>query len=108
MIDVLIERLKSLREMLQANANADWSENDPNKEFKALAKIVKGHIPTERDLAIERLSHIICDDDVEAAYDRLVAQAEIDGGVAAWDFVTIWQPFENDDLTVTDVLGMEI
>lgn len=108
MISTLIERLESLHEMMQANANADWSENDPNEEFKALAEIVKGHIPTERDLAIERLSHIICDEDVEAAYDRLIAQQEIDGSVDACDYVTIWQPFENDGLTVDEVLSMEI
>lgn len=102
---VLINKLNELEEMLRTNAAADWSENDPKEEFAALADIVKAALPTDRDHAIDELSHLICDDDVEAAYERLLAQSEIDGSVDAWDFVTIWQPFENDGWTVDDLLG---
>jgi hypothetical protein len=102
---VLIKKLNELEEMLRTNAAADWSENDPSEEFAALADIVKAALPTDRDHAIDELSHLICDDDVSEAYDRLLAQSEIDGSVDAWDFVTIWQPFENDGWTVDDLLG---
>lgn len=102
---VLIERLTSLQEMLKANAKADWSENDPAEEFKALAEIVKGYLPTQRDHAIDELSHLICNEDVESAYDQLIAQAEIDGSCDAWTIVDVWQPFENDGWTVDDLLG---
>ena len=101
----LIKKLEELEKMLRTNAKADWSENDPTEEFTALADIVKAALPTQRDHAIDELSHLICDDDVNAAYERLLAQSEIDGNVDAWDFVTIWQPFENDGWTVDDLLG---
>lgn len=100
----LIDKLTELEKMLRTNAKADWSENDPKEEFTTLAKFVKDALPTQRDHAIDELSRIICDDDVEAAYDRLLAQSEIDGSVDAWDFVIIWQPYENDGLTVDDIL----
>lgn len=102
---MLINKLKELEKMLRTNVKADWSENDPSEEFKELAKFVKNSLPTQEDHAIDELSHLICDDDVKAAYDRLLAQSEIDGSVDAWDFVTIWQPFENDGWTVDDLLG---
>jgi len=103
----LIKRLESLHEMLVANTSVDWSENDPSEEFQNLADIVKGYIPTDRQDAIENLSHFICDDDVEEAYDRLLAQQEIDGSVSAWDFVIVYEPYENKQLTVDDILNME-
>jgi len=102
---VLIERLTSLQEMLNANAKADWSENDPAEEFKAMAEIVKGYLPTQRDHEIDELGKLISDDDVEDALNRLEAQAEIDGSVDAWEIVTIWEPFEHDGWTVDDLLA---
>lgn len=102
---LLIERLTSLQEMLSANANADWSENDPAEEFKAMAEIVKGYLPTERDHQIDELGQLISDDNVEEALERLEAQAEIDGSVDAWEVVSIWEPFENDGWTVDDLLA---
>jgi hypothetical protein len=100
----LIKHLEEIVKMLKANAKADWTENDPAEEFKAMAKIVKGFIPTHEDHLIENLSHYICDDDVKAALDRLHKQSEIDGSVDAWDYVVIWEPFENHGLTVDDML----
>lgn len=102
---VLIARLTSLQEMLETNANGDWYENDPAEEFKALAKIVKGYLPTQRDHMVDELGQLISDDDVEDALERLEAQSEIDGSVDAWDVVSIWEPFENDGWTVDDLLG---
>lgn len=102
---VLIKRLTSLQEMLDANAKVDWSENDPAEEFSNLAKIVKGYLPTQRDHMIDELGQLISDDDVEDALKRLEAQAEIDGSVDAWEVVAIWQPFEHDGWTVDDLLA---
>ena len=102
---LLIKRLKEVEKMLRTNAKADWSENDPNEEFKALADIVKGYAPTQRDHMVNELSQLICDDDPSKKLDELEAQSEIDGSVAAWDIVSIWQPFENDGWTVDDLLG---
>jgi hypothetical protein len=102
---VLIARLTSLQEMLETNATGDWDENDPAEEFKAMAEIVKGYLPTQRDHMIDELGQLISDDDVEDALERLEAQSEIDGSVDAWDVVTIWEPFEHDGWTVDDLLG---
>jgi hypothetical protein len=102
---VLIARLTSLQEMLETNATGDWDENDPAEEFRNLAEIVKGYLPTQRDHMIDELSQLICDDDVSAKLDELEAQSEIDGSVDAWDIVTIWEPFENDGWTVDDLLN---
>ena len=101
---VLIERLTSLQEMLESNANADWQDNDPAEEFQALAKIVKGYLPTDRDNQVDELGQLISEDDVSDALDRLIAQSEIDGSVSADDIVSIWQPFENDGWTVDELL----
>jgi len=102
----LIKKLEELEEMLRTNASKDWSnsETTPEKEFAALADIVKTSLPTQRDHAIDELSRLICDDDIAAAYDRLLAQSEIDGSVSALDFVSIWEPFENDGWTVDEIL----
>jgi hypothetical protein len=102
---LLIERLTSLQEMLNANANADWSENDPNEEFKAMADLITGYLPTHRDHMIDELGQLVSEDDVEDALNRLEAQAEIDGSVDAWEIVSIWQPFEDDGWTVDDLLA---
>jgi hypothetical protein len=102
---LLIKRLKEVQEMLLTNVNGDWDENDPSEEFQAIADIVKGYIPTQRDHMIDELGQLISDDDVADALDRLEAQSEIDGSVDAWDVVSIWQPFENDGWTVDDLLG---
>lgn len=103
----LIKKLEELEEMLRTNAAIDWScsETAPEEEFAAIADIVKESLPTDRDHQLDELSHLICDDDIEAAYERLVAQSEIDGSVDAWDFVSIWEPFENDGWTVDDLLS---
>jgi len=102
----LNNKLKELEEMLRTNASVDWSMNEtsPEEEFAALADIVKAALPTERDFIVDNLAQLICDDDIEAAYDRLVAQSEIDGSADAWDFVSIWEPFENDGWTVDQLL----
>lgn len=102
---LLIDRLTSLQEMLNTNAKADWSENDPATEFQALADLITGYIPTDREHQIDALGELVSEDDVEDALVRLEAQAEIDGSVGAWDVVSIWEPFENDGWTVDDLLA---
>ena len=49
-----LEELNKLNEMLLANVNADWSENDPAAEFSALAVILTkiiNTVPSEREEA---------------------------------------------------------
>lgn len=104
---LLIDRLTTLQQMLETNAKVDWStsKKTPAEEFKALAEIVKGYLPTERDHMIDELGQLISDDDIEDALERLEQQADIDGSVDACEIVTIWEPFEDDGWTVDDLLG---
>jgi len=98
-----LEELNKLNEMLLANVNADWSENDPTEEFSALAVILTkiiNTVPNEREEACDKLSHLICSDedeyeDMEAALKLLEAQSEIDGSVMADDIVMMWNKVEN-------------
>jgi len=62
----------------------------------------------DRIKAIENLGHYICDDDeryasTEAAYDLLLAQAEIDENVMADDVVLMWEKVEGS-MTVGELL----
>ena len=98
----LLKELVEFKEMLHTNVNADWSENDPNAEFSALAETLNGiinKVPSEREEACERISHLICDDEdryasMEEAIQLLEAQAEIDGSVMADDIVMMWEKVE--------------
>jgi len=88
-------QLKALLEALKTNVNCDWQENDPAEEFQALAGMLEAALSTtDRDNAIERLGHYVSEDDVEEAYDKLTAQAEIDGSVSADNIICIWEPLE--------------
>jgi len=107
----LIKELTEFKEALNTNVNADWSENDPTAEFSTLAEQLQAiinKIPNEREEAIERLSHLICDDEdeyasMEEALQLLEAQSEIDGSVMADDIVMMWEKVEHT-FTVAELL----
>jgi hypothetical protein len=98
----LLKELNEFKEMLYTNVNADWSENDPSTEFSALAEALSSiivKIPNEREEAIERLSHLICNDEdeyasMEEALQLLEKQSEVDGSVMSDDIVMMWQKVE--------------
>jgi len=97
----LVQKLKDFNEMLLGNAGCDWDGNDPADEFAELSKQLitiiieaEGKILSPRDITIERLGHYVSEDDTEEAYDKLLAQMEIDGTVYADDFVCMWEPLE--------------
>jgi hypothetical protein len=108
----LLNELNEFNEMLCSNVNADWSENDPTEEFSALSGILKkiiDKIPNEREVAAERLSHLICDDEdsyasYEEAIQLLEAQAEIDGSAMADHTVMMWEKVEFS-FTVNELLS---
>lgn len=90
-------QLKVLLEALQTNANADWSQNDPAEEFKSLAEQLESIMnqkQTEKERILSNLPNYICDDDIEEAYEKLIAQSAIDGTVQADDIILIWEPLE--------------
>lgn len=98
----LAKELKEFNQLLRANASADWSVNNPSQEFSSLAdklqKIID-LIPDERAIALEKLSHLICEDedsyeDMEGALKLLEEQAKIDGSVMADDIVMMWEKVE--------------
>ena len=99
-----IEQIKEIQKMLELSSKSDWSENDPNLEFKIIADKLLSIIPTQRDEVINTLSQFICDDDVSKALDNLEKQAEINGSIPALDIVTILEPFDNKGWTVDDLL----
>jgi hypothetical protein len=112
-MEALLSELAEFKKMLDTNVTCDWdcAELTPGEEFSELATqlqtLIDKHTRSDRDIAIENLSHFICDDDVDATYDRLVAQAEVDGSADAWDFCIVYEPYENDQLTVDQILAME-
>jgi len=57
----------------------------------------------KHSLAVTELSEFITDDDLDEAWDKLVAQSEKDGSVLADDVVTMWEPLECS-LTVNQLL----
>jgi hypothetical protein len=108
----LANELREFNEMLRTNIAADWSTSDPSQEFSSLAdklQTIIDSIPNEREEALERLSHLICDDedlyaDMEGALKLLEAQAEIDGSVMADDVVLMWEKVEYS-FTVDELLS---
>lgn len=108
----LRNELNEFKAVLCTNVNADWSENDPTAEFSTLAEQLQeiiNKIPSEREEACERLSHLICDDEdeyasMEEALQLLEAQSEIDGSVMADDIVMMWEKVEYS-FTVDDLLS---
>lgn len=73
-----------------------------------LDEIIKT-IPSEREEACERLSHLICDDEdryasMEEAIQLLEAQADIDGSVMADHVVRMWEKVEYS-FTVDELLS---
>lgn len=107
----LKKELDEFNETLRTNVNADWSENDPSEEFSALAEQLQtiiNTVPSEREEACDRLSHLICSDEdeyenMEEALKLLEAQAEKDGSIMADDVVMMWQKVENS-FTVDELL----
>jgi len=97
-------QLKKFQDMLDTNANVDWTEHDPADEFKELSKRLGAIIPTDGDNTIAQLGNYISDTDVAKAYRNLVAQSEIDGDVQADEIVLIWKPFAMEGWTVDDLL----
>jgi hypothetical protein len=101
-MQVLRSKLQGLHEILLANAKSDWSTSNPSQAFEDMANNLKSiidTIPDEREEALERLSHLICDDDdcykdMEEALSLLEAQAEIDGSVMADEVVMMWEKVE--------------
>lgn len=94
----LLNELQEFNKMLQANVNCDWDGNDPSVEFEELSKqlitiIVKAEkrVKTPRDISIEKLGHYISEDDIEAAFDKLIAA---DDQTQADDVVCMWEPLE--------------
>ena len=110
----LKKELKQFNEMLFMNSGYDWefSETSPNEEFSNLSEILEGiikKIPSERETAAERLSHLICDDEdsyasFEEALQLLEEQSQIDGSVMADDVVMMWQKVEYS-FTVNELLS---
>lgn len=106
--------LSEFIEILNTNAEADWSENDPGIEFKALATKLEEIVNQnrERETAIENLSHYITGEDSEGVsrdlgelLDLLIAQKEIDGEVPADDIVIMWDKLE-EQYTVNELLDL--
>ena len=65
--------------------------------------------PSEDDGELQEVRNLGCyisDDDVKDAYNKLLAQAEIDGSVDADEIVTMWEPLESKNLTVDELLEM--
>lgn len=68
----IIKELENLNEVIATNQNADWSENDPAREFETLSYMVKaiiekanGSIPSERQLKLDKLDEFVCAEDNE-------------------------------------------
>lgn len=109
---ILRNELIEFKAALCTNVDADWSENDPSAEFSTLAEQLQkiiDTIPSEREEACERLSHLICDDEDryeswDEALSLLEAQADIDGSVMADDIVMMWQKVEYS-FTVDELLS---
>jgi uncharacterized membrane-anchored protein len=84
------EKIQALYDALQANANADWSENDPAGEFQILAEDAKAILDSyDQQKRLENLANFTSFDtqeELEAALVALEAQAEIDESVLA-DYV---------------------
>jgi len=73
--------------------------------MKVIVDEAKAMIPTDKDKAVNRLSHYVSEDDVEEAYDKLLAQADINGQVMADDVIDMWEPLEYH-FTVSQLLEM--
>jgi hypothetical protein len=100
------QKIKVVLDALKENANADWSKNDPSTEFQALADILEeaSKPPSERERHIALLGEMVSEDDVAEAYDKLLAQAEIDGDESADGIISMWEPLENR-YTVSQLLS---
>lgn len=82
--------LNEVAEALLANANADWTENDPSVEFQAMHQMLLDTIQKiNSQEPIERLSHYVSEDAKEA-FDKLMACE--DGETQADDIVDMWEP----------------
>lgn len=106
--------LSEFIEILKTNAEADWSENEPAREFESLATKLEAIVNQnrERETAIENLSHYITGEDSEGVsrdfgelLDLLIAQEEVDGEVPADDIVTMWDKLENQ-YSVNELLDL--
>jgi hypothetical protein len=81
------EKIQTLYDALQTNANADWSESSPNEEFQALANNAKAIFDSyDQQKRLENLGNFISVDDPNeliACLASLEAQAQIDDSVMA-------------------------
>lgn len=98
-------QLLELQAALIANANADWSENDPSQEFEALANQAGELV---KQLRVHNLSQFLSGNEYVAdVLTLLEAQAEIDDSVEVEDLdVTFVSAFEYNGLTVRQMLDM--
>lgn len=98
-------QLLELQAALIANANADWSENDPSQKFQALANQAGELV---KQLRVHNLSQFLSGDEYVAdVLNLLEAQAEIDDSVEVEDLdVTFVSAFEYNGLTVRQLLDM--
>lgn len=111
-MEKLLNELNEFKNLLDANKNVDWHENDPNREFETLLtqlqSIIDNNTLSDTDKMRIKLGQYICDDEdryanMNEALALLVKQSEIDGSVMADDIVMMWQPLEYS-LTVDELL----
>jgi len=57
----------------------------------ALETVIQKELPTEQDEAIEKASHYLCDDDVEAAIKAIAAHPDQNAYIDDVDDVTVWE-----------------
>lgn len=86
-----------------------YYEKHINTLYKFTNDIIEIDAPTPEDIAIQKLSCYICDDEdrysnIAEAYQLLLAQADLDGDVDANEIVLVWGHL--DGYTVDGILEL--
>ena len=81
-------------------------DTEAKKCSATLTESILSNDDIRREGAIEVLGYYISSVDIEADFDKLIVASAANGQDSAWDYITPWQPLQDENCTVECLLEL--
>jgi len=92
-----------VQQTIDCELPSDMNDLDIQGIFEQATKNLKTDEVYKKECAIQKLGEYVSEENVSEAYEKLVAQAEINDQIPVDNIITMWQPLE-DRYTVSQLI----